>query len=217
MHEGMLEIGFALEQEVLKITEAGFGTCWLGTYDGRLLADRYNLASNEKIGIAVAVGVAKDEEFINTQFRKIAGSTKRRSIQEICLNYGDINLDMQIIEMIELSILAPSPNILQPVRVAIENNRADFYLNSDSSVDAGIFMSHFYLCAVEIYKEVKVIVEQPKEKCYNVDDSSFVFNYGRKKKNWNTITSRKLKLWIKCLKNLILRKSSSNYFIYSIK
>lgn len=46
------------------------------------------------------------------------------------------------------------------------------YLYDDSNVDAGIFISHFYLCAVEKYTEVQVIVEQPKEKCYNVDDSS---------------------------------------------
>lgn len=172
MDEGMKEIGFALEQEVLKITEAGYGTCWLGTFNAKALSDKCKLTDKEKIGVVVAVGVAKEDGFMNTQFRQIAGSTKRKSIQEICLNHNDKNLDSQIIEMMELSILAPSANNMQPVRVAIENNRADFYLKSDSSVDVGIFMSHFYLCAIEKYKEVKVSVEEPKSKCYNVDDSS---------------------------------------------
>lgn len=171
MHEGMTEIGFALEQEVLKITEAGYGTCWLATFNDKYLSDRCHLTNNEKIGIAVAVGVAKDEDFINTKFRKIARSTKRKNIEEICLNYNDISKDFSILEMIELSILAPSANNLQPVRVAIDHDRADFYLKGDSNVDAGIFMSHFYLCAFEKYKEVKVSVEEPKVKCYNVDNS----------------------------------------------
>jgi nitroreductase len=31
--QGMQELGFALEPEVLKLTSAGYGTCWLGTFD----------------------------------------------------------------------------------------------------------------------------------------------------------------------------------------
>ncbi|HEX3022531.1 MAG TPA: nitroreductase family protein [Lachnospiraceae bacterium] len=168
--KGMAEIGFALEREVLKITEAGYGSCWLGTFNEKTFSQICNCTGKEHVGIVVVFGAAKGSSFMNTNFRKIAGSTKRKDISEICLNQIDATLDEKVIDMIKYSILAPSAVNFQPVRIGIDGNRADFYLASDSMVDVGIFMSHFYLCLKELSHNVQVIVEEPKQKCYTVKD-----------------------------------------------
>jgi nitroreductase len=53
---GMQELGFALEQEVLKLTSAGYGTCWFGTFDRKTLNVKLNIKENERISVAVAFG-----------------------------------------------------------------------------------------------------------------------------------------------------------------
>lgn len=168
--EGMLELGFALEQEVLKITENGYGTCWLGTFNKETFSDFCNLTEKEQIGIVIAVGKAKEEDFLNTRFRTMAGTIKRKTIQEICLNESQDTIDKEIINIIQLSILAPSGSNKQPVRVVIEDNKAYFYVLNERFVDAGIFISHFYLCAKEVYGDVKVEVENPNLTCYNINN-----------------------------------------------
>lgn len=168
--KGNQEIGFALEQEVLKLTQLGYGTCWLKTFDKELLTKLCNVTKEEEIGVVIAVGIEKQDDFMNSKFRKLAGSKKRKSISEICLNESQENMDKQIIDMIKLSILAPSANNAQPVRIGIDNNRADFYLTNESMIDTGIFISHFYLLVKEQYNNVKIIVEKPNPKCYNVNN-----------------------------------------------
>lgn len=168
--EGMLELGFALEQEVLKITENGYGTCWLGTFNREFFSDFCNLTEKEQIGIVIAVGKPKEEDFLNTRFRTMAGTIKRKPIKEICLNESQDTFDKQIIEMIQLSILAPSGSNKQPVRVVIEDNKAHFYVQNERFIDAGIFISHYYLCAKEVYPDVKVEVEKPGLTCYNISN-----------------------------------------------
>lgn len=160
-NEGMLEIGFALEQEVLKLTDMGYATCWLGTFDRQAIAEMCSLKDYEKVGIVIAVGYQKDDAFMNNGFRRVARSDTRKNFDEICMNHLDKNMDDKIRKMIHLSMLAPSANNGQPVRVKIGHNRADFYLVNDSKIDAGIFISHFYLCALELYHEVKIISENP--------------------------------------------------------
>lgn len=165
--EGMQEIGFALEQEVLKLTSAGYGTCWLGTFDREALNLKCRIKGKEQIGIVIAFGVAQKEGFLNNNFRKIAGSTKRKDIKEIWMNYAEEKNNKKIAGLVEMSILAPSSNNKQPVRIIIRENRADFFLVEDSKINAGIFMAHFYLCASQISNDVNILIVREPFKCYN--------------------------------------------------
>ena len=147
-NQGMLELGFALEQTVLKLTDAGYATCWLGTFDKTTMAEMCSLQENEKVGIVIAVGYEKNDAFMNNGFRRIAGSVKRKSFDEISIKSSYTDADCKVKKIINLSILAPSANNVQPVRVSADHSRADFYLIENSKIDVGIFMSHFYLCAI---------------------------------------------------------------------
>ncbi len=170
--QGMLDLGFALEQQVLKITAAGYGSCWFGNFNANSFAHIGNLSSTEKIGIIISFGLPKEDTFLNTNFRKIAGSTKRKPISEICLNYDNIANNSTLIELIHLSILAPSANNAQPVRIGIDNNRADFYLTNNITIDAGIFISHFYLYAKSLFSQVSLIEDRPLVPAYTVPPAS---------------------------------------------
>jgi nitroreductase len=170
--QGMQELGFALEPEVLKLTLAGYGTCWLGTFDRRELNLKCSIIREERIGVVIAFGVAHEGGFLNNNFRKIAGSTKRKNIKEIWMNYPEEGADEEIAEMVKMSILAPSSNNGQPVRVIIKEKRADFFLVGNSRIDAGIFMSHFYLCASEISDTVNISIESHPLECYNQEEAA---------------------------------------------
>lgn len=165
--QGMQELGFALEPEVLKLTSAGYGTCWLGTFDRKALNLKFNIKEKERIGVAIAFGIEQDGGFLNNNFRKIAGSTKRKDIKEIWMNYPEVKADKEIAALVKMSILAPSSNNGQPVRIIIKEKRADFFLVGNSRIDAGIFMSHFYLCASEISDTVDISIESHPLECYN--------------------------------------------------
>lgn len=71
-----------------------------------------------------------------------------------------------------MSILAPSSNNGQPVRMIIKEKRADFFLIGNSRIDAGIFMSHFYLCASEISDTVDISIEHHPLECYNQEKAT---------------------------------------------
>lgn len=108
--EGMMEIGFALEQVVLKLTERGYATCWLGTFDKQAMANLCGLKGSEQIGIVIAVGYEEDNAFINNEFRKVTRSNKRKKLEEICINSTLADIDDRVRQIIQLSILAPSAN-----------------------------------------------------------------------------------------------------------
>lgn len=164
--QGLQELGFALEPEVLKLTSAGYGTCWLGTFDRKALNLKFDIKEKEQIGVVIAFGIAQDGGFLNNNFRKFAGSTKRKDINEIWMNYPEMKVAEDIAELVKMSILAPSSNNGQPVRIIIKEKRADFFLIGNSKIDIGIFMSHFYLCASEISDNVNVSIESHPLECY---------------------------------------------------
>lgn len=148
--EQELEVGFALEQQVLYLTEQGLGTCWLGTFDKKIMSKRCHLQKNEMICYIVAFGYSTQTGFMNNNFRKLAGSVKRKPFQEICLvKEHDVN-DM-VKECINMAILAPSANNIQPVRVLPESMNIHLYQKNDAYIDTGIFLSHCYLI-LEKYK-----------------------------------------------------------------
>ncbi|MDO9490931.1 MAG: nitroreductase family protein [Acetobacterium sp.] len=170
--QGMQELGFALEPEVLKLTSAGYGTCWLGTFDRKALNLKFNVKEKEQIGVVIAFGAAQEGGFLNSSFRKIAGSTKRKEIKEIWMNYPEVKAAEEIAMLVKMSILAPSSNNGQPVRVIIKEKRADFFLIGNSRIDAGIFMSHFYLCASEICDNVNISIESYPLECYTQEKAT---------------------------------------------
>ncbi|MBP9996875.1 MAG: hypothetical protein KBT19_06315 [Lachnospiraceae bacterium] len=156
--EDLVEIGFCLEKEVLYLVKEGYGTCFLGTYDENTLKSCCKLTEKEHIGIVLVFGKPNEESrFMNGAFRNLAGSTKRKSYQEILLNAKEYDEHDAIVNVVKHAIMAPSGNNVQPVRVSVQGNKAVFYLkDSHCLIDLGIFLAHFYLCCLDIYDNVEI-------------------------------------------------------------
>ncbi|MFZ5988820.1 MAG: nitroreductase family protein [Bacillota bacterium] len=172
----MENIGFIQEQVVLEAAERGIGTCWLGTYNSDKARQFLNLKENEFVVNMIALGYPQvNNSFLNNGFRKLAGASKRKKVKEIAFYNGwdrDITECIQqypcIGRILEMSILAPSANNAQPVRAVVTDNSVAFFTKNKASsnkykdvsmLDAGIFISHFYLScqseglAPEFYQE----------------------------------------------------------------
>lgn len=156
----LLKLSRIMEKEVLYLTTEDLGTVILGTYNEKALRKTCNLSPKEKISVIVSFGIPQDGKFLNTKFRSLAGSTKRKSIEEILLNYEEAKENPTLIACTQHAILSPSANNKQPVRIKFADcNTVEFYVrgNGDHAlVDAGIFIEHFFLCAKEYYKELYI-------------------------------------------------------------
>ena len=143
---------------MLYLTQEGYGSCFLGTYDEKVLRSQLKLSEKEQISIVLVFGKPNEESwFMNGTFRNIAGSTRRKSFRDILLNAEEFDEQDTIVDVVKHAIMAPSGNNVQPVRVMVHDNRAIFYLQDKHYLtDLGIFIAHFYLCCLEIYDNVEM-------------------------------------------------------------
>lgn len=154
-------IGFVLQQVVLRLTENGFGTCWLGTFNKDTLANMCDIKENEEVVCVVALG-HREESFWNNGFHKIAGSLKRKGVSEITYinTWGNKSEDIEgnIKETIYLSSLAPSGMNKRPTRVILERGIAHFVTENNkwTKIDGGIFMAHFFMSSLEMGRKCNV-------------------------------------------------------------
>jgi len=161
--EVALQFGWRFEQVILKATELGLGTCWLGgTFNPNTFARDINLQANEQIVMVSPVGFAADSKhFIDELSTQIADSSSRLPWDSIffsryleqALSEEEAGAFAQPLEMVRL---APSAVNTQPWRVMRDARgfhfygldvryygitRNDFLRNNDM----GIAMSHFAL------------------------------------------------------------------------
>ncbi|HSQ84075.1 MAG TPA: nitroreductase family protein, partial [Desulfobacterales bacterium] len=72
-----IDLGIAMEHMVLKATELGIGTCWIGWFDENKLKEILNIPKKIKVSALLAVGYPKGEST-----RKI----KRKPVEKIAFS-----------------------------------------------------------------------------------------------------------------------------------
>ncbi|CAH2214854.1 nitroreductase family protein [Tepidibacter aestuarii] len=163
--EGYLEnIGFIGEQIVLRMTELGIATCWLGSpIDQKIFSRIANVKNNQSYIILIAFG------YPETEFSFIT-NRKRLKIEEFVS--GDIyDIHVPIIEALNI---APSAVNSQPWRVVSEGNTWHIYLNwknalnkkilyTMNKIDIGIGISHIVFAAEELGYNVSMKKENTGE------------------------------------------------------
>jgi len=133
----MEDYGYCKEKLILRATELGLGTCWLGgTFQSSRFAQAINLQEVELLPAISPVGyLAREKSFTERITRWGAGSDNRKQWSDIFLagNFSQLLTQTQTgkyAEALENLRLAPSTSNKQPWRIlqdAAQNN-SHFYL-----------------------------------------------------------------------------------------
>jgi hypothetical protein len=157
-------IGFMQEQLVLELTDMGIGTCWLGTFHEERLRQLLSLSVEAGITNVISLGYPLEGSFRNNGFRNLVGSKRKKADELAYYNIWGESASKYLAEnaaiktALNYSILAPSGGNKQPVYVLftdsyisffVKNKNNDVVVNPWAELDAGIFISHFYLCCKE--------------------------------------------------------------------
>ena len=156
-------LGYRMEQVILKVTELGLATCWLGgpfTYPNMLAGAE--VQEDEMIVIASPVGYFADTEFANNIYcQRAEGNADRKAYSE---NFflGDVPMERAeglFAAGLEGIRLSPSAINRQPWRITVAEDRVHFALVREGNfahlpydiqrVDMGIAMCHFDLAMSE--------------------------------------------------------------------
>jgi nitroreductase len=163
------DFGYLLELLVLKATDLGLGTCWLGgTFDRSAFARAIGLRKGELLPAVTPVGLsAERRDLLEQVIRFGAGSARRRPWAALFFDgRWDLPLEAEgagpYAEPLEALRLAPSASNRQPWRILRQERDGPFHLFLRRTpgyrlaagpdlqrLDMGIAMAHFDLAASE--------------------------------------------------------------------
>jgi nitroreductase len=180
----MENMGFILEQIVLKLTDMGIGTCWLGTYNEPKLSKLLNVQNNKKITILITLGYPYEQNsFRNNGLRNLISSTRKKDTEVAFYNEWEkdagkyLSANPEVRKALNMAILAPSNGNKQPVYVIFSENTVAIFaknkknnsvVNPYAEMDAGIFASHFYLCCLQEKLNISFFDEQSNSHKYKM-------------------------------------------------
>jgi nitroreductase len=168
------DFGYLLEGALLRATELGLGTCWLGgTLSKSSFAKKISLKRDEVMPAVASVGYAVEGSRSEDRIRQRAGSNFRLSSESLFFEGGfqkpvakeSTGLWAEVLEAVRW---APSASNKQPWRIVRTDSGWHFYLERTQGygkgslvftlmrladlqrVDLGIAMCHFELVAREL-------------------------------------------------------------------
>lgn len=166
--DAAVQFGYEFEQIILKATELGLGTCWLGgIFTARTFARGIDLEQDEKIVMLSPVGIPANKKHLISKITSwTANSSTRKPWRELFFD-GEFTTFLQekvagkYAPALEMVRLAPSAVNSQPWRVIRSENGFHFYTASTSYFalgrggflrynDMGIAMAHFELACQEL-------------------------------------------------------------------
>jgi hypothetical protein len=166
----MEDFGYCMEKIILKATELGLGTCWLGgTFNRGGFAKKVNLSGEELLPSITPIGYTADKKTMKENIiRTLVGAKKRKKPEELFFsnNVGtSLNLDTigAYAKVLEAVRIGPSASNKQPWRI-IKDSQNFYHIFSEEdekynntfngikiqNIDMGIAMCHFELSAKEL-------------------------------------------------------------------
>ena len=167
------DIGYQMELIILRATDLGIGTCWLGgTFTKSRFTQVMDLTKSETIPCVVSLGYPADQKgWMDRASRIYAGADRRHPWQDLffsdsfaqSLSPAQASQYKNILENVRL---APSASNRQPWRILKQGQDLHFYLKRTKKypppffdfllgladlqrIDMGIAMAHFELSARE--------------------------------------------------------------------
>lgn len=166
----MPDVGYCLEQVVVRLTHLGLGTCWLGgTFKRASFAEKLSLSGDEVIPAITPVGYARDSRPARERvMRRFVGADQRKPWETLFYE-GSMDRPLRGEAVGEYAValdclrLAPSASNMQPWRIIKARDAATFHFLLKRSpgygrllkaanlqlVDMGIAMCHFELAVRE--------------------------------------------------------------------
>jgi hypothetical protein len=179
------DYGYLMERAILRATDLGLGTCWLGgTFTKSGFARKIGLTEGELMPAVAALGYAVEESFARDRIRRMAGANFRRPPETLFFN-GAFGAPLSPADAgayaaaLELVRWAPSASNRQPWRIVRTPSGWHFFLERTKGygkgtltfvllrladlqrVDLGIAMCHFELAAREAGLAGGWVIEDP--------------------------------------------------------
>ena len=169
-----ISYGYLFEQIILKVTELGLQTCWLGYFHGKDFLSQYDLKENEIMPAISVIGYASEVTNLwHILLRKglwdlfsqhVKKPRQRKAVYELfyhgCFeNPSDGKVAGKYLDSIEMVRLGPSAGNKQPWRIVKDSGSDIYHLFMNPSnrkgyiekklheIDMGIAMCHFELAA----------------------------------------------------------------------
>ncbi len=182
--EGIVDYGYLFEILILKLTDLGLGTVWLGgTFNREDFG--YLLDIGEVIPAITPVGYPSEKLSIRENIiRNRIKADKRYAYESLFFDKNfDTPLDENhfIAEYLDLVRIGPSASNKQPWRIIVDGNKVHFYLERTpnyglnrtfdiQALDIGIAISHFEAGLIEDKKTYALLVDSnhpnPKDRIY---------------------------------------------------
>ncbi|MBU1141432.1 MAG: nitroreductase [Firmicutes bacterium] len=171
--EGIVDYGYLFEDVILKFTELGLGTVWLGGTFKREAFD-YILGKGDIVPAITPVGYIADNQSIREKIIVGVAQSRQRMPFESLFFENDLNTPLKIkhpfSKYLELVRIGPSASNKQPWRVIVCGNKAHFYLErtpnygvgrpfSIQALDLGIAICHFEKGLIEDQKTYAMLVD----------------------------------------------------------
>lgn len=158
--EGIVDFGYLFEQIILELTQAGFGTCWLGGTFQRQALKEYT-QEGMIIPAITPVGYPEDKKSLAERAIRFAiKADRRKHFHEMFFEQDDkhplkdhAKEEHPLGHILELIQLGPSASNKQPWRIIIDQNQMHFYLERTpnyaasmpfvmQALDIGIALAH---------------------------------------------------------------------------
>lgn len=174
--KGMVDYGFLFEEAVLRITELGLGTVWLGgSFDRSTF--HVNLGMHGIIPAVSPVGYPSDTAIKKRLTNKKRDYKWRKPFDTLFFIGEDFERmpeDHQFNKYLEAMRLAPSASNKQPWRIILKDETIHLYLKrilgydenapmDTQAIDAGIALSHLSLTLKEDGYSTEFIHEKPMD------------------------------------------------------
>ena len=164
------DYGYCMEKLILKATELGLGTCWLGgTFAISAFRNAAGMRRNELLPTISPIGYAAEHKSLTERFMRRFADSDHRLPWTGLFFYGNTETPLssetagKYGEALENVRLAPSASNKQPWRIVYDDRQKtfSFYLSraigyrklrdvSLQEIDMGIAMCHFELTAREL-------------------------------------------------------------------
>ena len=156
--------GYLMEKVVLKATEIGLATCWIGVFDENYF-NEITLENSYTIPSIVIVGYSKERQTSLDKFVRFnLKATKRLEWEKLFFNYQSqtplrSDLIRNYAESLEMVRLAPSSGNTQPWRIFFDERTNEFHFFKKPinkkyeekglhDIDLGIALAHFELTSL---------------------------------------------------------------------